>query len=210
MGHSILGADSRLDGRRPSKWVSVVTLDGALASLQKHVQRRPILKIDAESFEPNIIAGAKSLLRGGRVALIIWECGSDFVEGRGRAAMVQMVAFLSECGFRHFQSPENSIDAHQSDLTRKAVIPEMSSPLHRSWIKDPIFDGRQLLAAREGITSRTITRLGLTSAFYPKLTSRWRTRSAANAMSGSPPNSYKSEDRGSWLGRVREVRRTSA
>jgi FkbM family methyltransferase len=107
MGHSIGGADSRLDGRTASKWVSVVTLDGALASLRKHAERRLILKIDAESFEPNVIAGAKSLLQGGRVALIIWECGGDFGAGRGHAAMVQMVAFLSECGFRHFQPPEN-------------------------------------------------------------------------------------------------------
>jgi FkbM family methyltransferase len=110
MGHSIRGADSRLDGQGPSKWVSVVTLDGAFASLQKHVGQRIILKIDAESSEPNIISGAKSLLRSGRVALIVWECGGDFVKGRGHPAMVQMVAFLSDCGFRHLQSPENAID----------------------------------------------------------------------------------------------------
>jgi FkbM family methyltransferase len=109
MGHSIRGADSRIDGRGPSKWVSVVTLDGALASLQK-LDRRLILKIDAESSEPNIIAGAKSLLRSGRVALIIWECGGDFIKGGGHAAMVQMVAFLSECGFQHLQSPEKDLD----------------------------------------------------------------------------------------------------
>jgi FkbM family methyltransferase len=110
MGHSIRGADLRIDGTGPSKWVSVVTLDGALASLQKHVGQRIILKIDAESFEPHIISGAKSLLRSGRVALIVWECGGDFVKGRGQAAMVQMVAFLSDCGFQHLQSPADAND----------------------------------------------------------------------------------------------------
>ncbi len=111
MGHSIGGADIRLDGRAPSKWVPVVTLDGALTSLKRPAERRIILKIDAEGFEPNIIAGAKSLLEGGRIALIIWECGGAFVEGRGHAAMAQMVAFLSECGFRHLRAPENGADS---------------------------------------------------------------------------------------------------
>jgi FkbM family methyltransferase len=107
MGHSIAGADPRKDGQRPSKWVPVVTLDGALASLRKPTERRIILKIDAESSEPGIVAGAGSLLKDGRIALIIWECGGGFGEGRGRAAMAQMVAFLSECGFRHVREPDD-------------------------------------------------------------------------------------------------------
>lgn len=110
MGHSIRGADSRLDGRRPSKWVAVVTLDGALANLQQPAERRLILKIDTEGFEPNVIAGASSLLQSGRVALIVWECGGAFFAGRRHAAMAQMVAFLSDCGFRHYRSQENGAD----------------------------------------------------------------------------------------------------
>ncbi len=110
MGHSIHGADFRHDARQPSKWVSVVTLDGALANVRPQTERRLILKIDAEGFEPNIIAGARSLLKSGRVALIVWECGGAFVEGRGHSAMVKMVAFLSECGFRHVRSPENGAE----------------------------------------------------------------------------------------------------
>ena len=66
--------------------------------------------IDAEGFEPQVIAGAKSLLRSGRVALIVWEWGSAFVEGHERTALADMVAFLSECGFQHFQPP-----AHETD-----------------------------------------------------------------------------------------------
>jgi FkbM family methyltransferase len=110
MRHCIYGADSRFDGRIPSKWVSVVTLDGALENLQKHRRRRLILKIDTEGFEPNIIAGAKSLLESGRIALIIWECGDAFAAGHRHAAMVQMVALLSQCGFRHARPADNGID----------------------------------------------------------------------------------------------------
>jgi FkbM family methyltransferase len=110
MRHCIYGADSRFDGRTPSKWVSVVTLDGALGNLEKHRDRRLVLKIDAEGFEPNIIAGAKSLLESGRIALVVWECGDAFAGGHRQAAMVQMVGFLGECGFRHARPPENDSD----------------------------------------------------------------------------------------------------
>lgn len=138
MGHSIHGADSRLDGRTPSKWVSVVTLDGALGTLRKHGERRLILKIDAEGFEPNVIAGAKSLLKGGRVALIIWECGGGFFEGRGHAAMAQMVAFLSECGFRHLRAPDNSTDGSSIEFDAEcgyygnvfSFAPQLSEAFH--------------------------------------------------------------------------------
>jgi len=116
MGHSIAGADSRLDGRAPSRWVSVVTLDGALASLHQPADRRIIIKIDAEGFEPNVIAGARSLLKAGRVALIIWECGGAFFEGRGHAAMAQMVAFLGECGFRHLRPAADGVVGPASEF----------------------------------------------------------------------------------------------
>lgn len=107
MGHSIGGVGLPSQAKGPSKWVSAVTLDGALTTLQRPAEQRIILKIDAEGFEPNIIVGAKSLLSGGRVALTIWECGPAFTEGDGRRAMVQMVAFLSARGFSHFRPPEN-------------------------------------------------------------------------------------------------------
>ena len=110
MGHSIQGADGRLNARIPSRWVPVVTLDSALSTLQKQLDQRIILKIDAEGFEPNIIAGARKLLQAGRIALIVWECGGAFFEGARRAAMAQMVGFLDECGFRHLRAPANSLD----------------------------------------------------------------------------------------------------
>ena len=110
MRHTIHGADPNFDGRTPTKWVPVVTLDGALAKLGKAAGRRLVLKIDSEGFEPNIVAGAAALLQSGRVALVVWECGDAFAAGRRRAAMVQMVAFLSDCGFRHVRPPDNGGD----------------------------------------------------------------------------------------------------
>jgi FkbM family methyltransferase len=103
MGHSIRGIGLPPAGRGPANWIAVVTLDGALADIGRHGQRRIVLKIDAEGFEPNVIVGAQSLLAAGRIALIIWECGNAFAEGLGRRAMQQMAALLGECGFRHFQ-----------------------------------------------------------------------------------------------------------
>ena len=105
MGHSIRGIGLAPAARALSKWVPVVTLDGALANMGKEAPRRLILKIDAEGFEPNVIVGAQALLATGRVALIIWERGPAFAEWLGRTAMMQMAALLSDCGFRHFLPP---------------------------------------------------------------------------------------------------------
>jgi len=111
MGHSVGGVGLPADAIRGAiKWVPIHTLDGALTQLQRDTARRVVLKIDAEGSEPGIIAGARSLLKSGRVALIIWEWGTAFVEGRERAAVQGMLAFLNECGFRHFQPP-----GHESD-----------------------------------------------------------------------------------------------
>jgi FkbM family methyltransferase len=117
MGHSIRGVGLPSNAiRGPTKWVPVVTLDTALAHLQKDAERRVVLKIDAEGFEPQIIAGAKSVLSGGRVALIIWEWGTAFVERRERGAVLEMIAFLSACGFRHFQPPGHETDGPLNEL----------------------------------------------------------------------------------------------
>lgn len=117
MGHSIRGVGLPSNAiKGPTKWVPVVTLDEALAHLQKRVERRVVLKIDAEGFEPQIIAGARSLLRSGRVALIIWEWGAAFAEGRAHGALLDMVGFLSECGFQHFQPPGHEADGLLSKL----------------------------------------------------------------------------------------------
>jgi FkbM family methyltransferase len=48
MGHSIRGIGLAPAARALSKWVPVVTLDGALANMGKEAPRRLIFKIDAE------------------------------------------------------------------------------------------------------------------------------------------------------------------
>jgi FkbM family methyltransferase len=107
MRHCIVGADARFTGRTPSKWVPLVTLDRALDNLHNDGTRRVIIKIDAEGFEPNIVAGAAALMRSGRVALILWEYSEAFAEGARRGAMLNMVKFLGDCGFRHVRPAEH-------------------------------------------------------------------------------------------------------
>jgi hypothetical protein len=88
----------------------VVSLDAALTYLPHAADGRVILKVDAEGFEPQVIAGARNLLRSGRVALIIWERGNAFGDGAERQAMFAMVEALSRQGFRHFRPPDQERD----------------------------------------------------------------------------------------------------
>jgi FkbM family methyltransferase len=111
MMHSIRGVGLKPPfARGPSKWVPVVTLDRALVAFPRAASARIILKVDAEGFEPQVMAGAKSLLRSGHVAIIIWECGRAFADGPERDAMRQMVGVLSELGFRHSRPPSQDTD----------------------------------------------------------------------------------------------------
>lgn len=110
MGHSIRGADPRRDQTAPFRLVPLVPIDDTVAGLQFAANRRIVLKIDAEGFEAHVIAGAKSLLMNGRIALIVWECGGSFTDGRGHETMLKMVAFLSDCGFRHLRPPDHFSD----------------------------------------------------------------------------------------------------
>ena len=131
MGHSISGADSRLDARAPSKWVPVVTLDGALANLQKPADRRLILKIDAEGFEPNIIAGAKSLL----TAALRWSYGNAaalFSRGADMPRWPKWLHFSASADFGTSGRRKMATTTQQSNLIRRATGTEMSSPSHRS------------------------------------------------------------------------------
>jgi FkbM family methyltransferase len=146
MRHCIHGADTRFDGRTPSKWVPVVALDGAIGDLPKQAERRIIIKIDAEGFEPNIIAGAKSLLKSGRVALIVWECGEAFAAGGRQDAMAHMVGFLSECGFRHLRPAADGADspliAFDAEATYNGNVFSYAPQLN----EQQIFDGPPLAA----------------------------------------------------------------
>jgi FkbM family methyltransferase len=111
MMHSINGVGLKPPfARGPSKWVPIVTLDRALLQFPELTNTRIILKVDAEGFEPQIIDGAKSILQGGRVAVIIWECGRAFANGPERDAMQHMVDTLSNLGFRHLRPPSQETD----------------------------------------------------------------------------------------------------
>jgi len=111
MMHSIRGIGLKPPfARGPSKWVPVVTLDRAMAAFPRTASARIILKVDAEGFEPQVLAGARSLLSAGRVAIVIWECGQAFADGPERCAMRQMVAVLDGLGFHHLRPPSQEKD----------------------------------------------------------------------------------------------------
>lgn len=102
MMHSIRGIGLKPPfARGTTQWVAVVTLDEALARFPQAAGRRIVLKVDAEGFEPQILAGAAAVLGSGRVAVIVWECGHAFADGPERDAMRDMVANLSALGYRH-------------------------------------------------------------------------------------------------------------
>jgi FkbM family methyltransferase len=88
----------------PAKWVSIVTLDEALAKFPIG-ERRIIVKIDAEGFEPQVVAGARHLLSGGRCAMLIWEHGQAFADSPESAELEVMLAALSSWGFKHLRPP---------------------------------------------------------------------------------------------------------
>jgi FkbM family methyltransferase len=113
MMHSIHGVGLKGPefSQGPAHWVSVISLDDALARFPTVSKRRVILKIDAEGFEPNVIAGAKALLGSGRVAMVIWECGSAFADGPERDALLAMVATLDQFGFQHVRPISDSADS---------------------------------------------------------------------------------------------------
>jgi FkbM family methyltransferase len=113
MMHSIRGVGLKGPGFPwgPAHWVSVISLDSALARFPGTSGRRVILKIDAEGFEPRVIAGAKALLQSGRVAMIIWECGQAFSDGSERDAMLTMVSTLNDLGFHHLRPVSDEEDS---------------------------------------------------------------------------------------------------
>ncbi|HTO64201.1 MAG TPA: FkbM family methyltransferase [Bradyrhizobium sp.] len=113
MMHSIRGIGLKPPfAKGPAKWVPVVTLDEALSRFPQAANARILLKIDAEGFEPQVVAGAAATLRSGRVATIVWECGHAFVDGPEREAMLHMVETLSALGFRHLL-PNRQHDARE-------------------------------------------------------------------------------------------------
>jgi FkbM family methyltransferase len=121
MGHSIRGVALQASAPRgQTKWVPVVPLDAAIAQLRRRSEQQVILKIDAEGYEPEIVEGAKSTIKEGRIKLIIWECGDAFFNRNQYTPIMQMISFLSEQGFRHFQPPSQQTDGPLTKLNVQA------------------------------------------------------------------------------------------
>jgi FkbM family methyltransferase len=100
MGHTIEEiALKRPIARGPAIWVPVITLDAVLAKFSSS-ERRLIIKIDAEGFEPRIVAGARAILASGRCDLLIWEYGHA-----PQDEVATMLEALSTWGFKHLRPP---------------------------------------------------------------------------------------------------------
>jgi FkbM family methyltransferase len=105
MGHTIEEiALKRPLARGPAIWIPVVTLDAVLAKFSV-AERRLIIKIDAEGFEPRIVAGARTILASGRCDLLIWEHGHA-----PQDEVVIMLDALSSWGFKHLRPPSQRIE----------------------------------------------------------------------------------------------------
>jgi len=121
MMHSVRGVGLSADWKGPAHWVSIITLDSALAQFPQLSRQRVILKIDVEGFEPKVIEGARGLLLSGRVALIVWEYGLAFSNEPNRDAMRKMVDVLSGLGFQHLRLSSHQVDA---PLSRFSIADE--------------------------------------------------------------------------------------
>jgi len=106
MGHSLFGLGHSSNApNMGAVTVPVMTIDHLFAERSDIAGRRTILKIDAEGYEPEVLAGARNLLDSGRVAALIWEHGRAFHEGERREAMLAMCGDLEARGFRQYRFP---------------------------------------------------------------------------------------------------------
>jgi hypothetical protein len=77
--------------------VPVTTLDRFAAT--RGIDRVSLLKIDVEGFEPEVLRGAKGLLRAGAIDLVLFEYSPRFYLQRGLDPLAP-VAVLREYGYR--------------------------------------------------------------------------------------------------------------
>lgn len=103
MGHSLYGVaqDNGLLDNPNAVPVAVTTLDLALALRPKLQNRRMVLKIDVEGFEPQVVAGSIGALRSGQVAAIMWEKGNAFAAEPFLGNLQRMMEALSAMGYSH-------------------------------------------------------------------------------------------------------------
>ncbi len=111
MGHSLHAFGLPAGAKRlGTLTVPVLPLDLIVGERAELANRRIIMKIDVEGYEPEAIAGAEALLAGGRVAAVIWEHGSAYCAAGGRgAAMESLCVSLERHGFRQYRFPHPSM-----------------------------------------------------------------------------------------------------
>ncbi len=106
MGHSLHGLGLPAGARRlGAVTVPVLPLDLIAAERPGLADRRIIMKIDVEGFEPEVIEGAAGLLDSGRVAALIWEHGCAYGGKDREHAMDRLCRVLEERGFRQYRFP---------------------------------------------------------------------------------------------------------
>jgi hypothetical protein len=110
MANSIHGTILKDVTSLPPKYVVVAALDSVLSWFPHAARGRVILKVDAEGYDAQVIAGARGLLDSGRVALVIWEHIRYCQKGPGRAPMLQLVDALQQRGFRHLRDDLQPFD----------------------------------------------------------------------------------------------------
>ncbi len=107
MGHSLHAFGLPAGAKRlGTLTVPVLPLDLIVGERADLANRRIIMKIDVEGYEPEAVVGAEVLLASGRVAAVIWEHGSAYCAAGGRgAAMESLCGSLERHGFRQYRFP---------------------------------------------------------------------------------------------------------
>ena len=107
MGHHLEHRGRAPDG--PGLRVPVTTLDRLLADRPALASRRTFLKIDVEGLEPEVLAGATTLLGSGRLAALIFERGRSYDTAEGAARLARLTAQLTGLGLGLWRMPHENM-----------------------------------------------------------------------------------------------------
>ena len=107
MGHHLENVGAAREGKGIR--IPVTTVDRLLADRPALAQRRCFMKIDVEGLEPEVLAGAETLLRSGRVQALVFEKGRNYIPPAGRRRLVAMAAKLAGLGFTLWRLPHENM-----------------------------------------------------------------------------------------------------